>query len=143
MSRLVNITAALGALAMIACTGTTDPVASQRLVLASAEAKWNAAGIHDYDFDMAVSYLNGHDSLAVQVRNDQIVSSTSYLSNPHPLTAQTVPQLFGIADQAIGNGTPLVFASDPQLGYPVSVDLNTTTPGGPSSWQIVNFTRVP
>lgn len=128
-----------------ACGGTTEPTSATRIALQHAEAQWSAAGIHDYDYDLVTDHLGQHDSVQVQVRNDQLTLSTSYLSGEASPAGGTMPELFAAVDDAISSGLYVEVTYDPQLGYPAlgSVSAQLDSPAGPSTWEIYNFARVP
>jgi len=150
MSRTIRHLLAIAALpallGAIACGGsTTDPVSGDRTALLHAEAQWNAAAIHNYDYDLVTSFAASHDSVQVQVRNDQVSLSKSYLTGQASPAGTTIPELFSSVDAAITSGLKVQVVYDPQLGYPADgmVSAQYNTPGGPSSWMIVHFARLP
>lgn len=143
---LLAIAALPALLGGVACGGsTTGPVFADRTALLHAESQWSAAAIHDYDYDLVTSFAAAHDSVQVQVRGGQIVLSQSYLSGRASSAGKTVPGLFSAIDAAITSGMRVDVAYDPQLGYPATGTISSqiNTPGGPSSWRMVNFARMP
>lgn len=140
--RAFTIAVAFGSLA---CGGSaTEPTSSEQVALQRAEAEWNAAGVQSYDFDLVTSFAAAHDSVQVQVRNDQVTQSTSYLPG-RTTTGKAIPDLFASVDTAIVSGLKVDVSYDPQLGYPATgtISAQYNTPAGPSSWRVVNFTPVP
>ena len=83
--------------------------------------------------------------MQVQVRGDQVTLSKSYLSGQTSPAGETVPGLFSAIDAAITSGLKVDVAYDAQLGYPATgtVASQVNTPGGPSTWRMVSFARVP
>ncbi len=67
MSRTIRhllVIAALPALlGAAACGGSTaDPITGDRTALLHAESQWNAAAIHNYNYDLVTSFAASHDS---------------------------------------------------------------------------------
>lgn len=146
MNRLASFNIGLViALGAVACSGTTDPMASDRVALTRATSQWNAAGVHDYNYDLVTSFGAAHDSVQVQVRADQVTLSKSYVSGQISPAGETIPGLLAAVDDAITSGLKVHITYDPQLGYPAAgtVASRINTPAGPSSWKISNFARVP
>jgi len=150
MSRTIRhllVIAALPALlGTVACGGSTaDPITGDRTALLHAEAQWDAAAVHNYDYDLVTSFAASHDSVQVQVRNDQVSLSKSYLTGQASPAGTTIPELFSSVDAAITSGLKVQVVYDPQLGYPANgmVSAQYNTPAGPSSWMIVQFARLP
>ena len=144
--RLLAIVALPVMLGALGCGGSAaDPVSGDRTALLHAEAQWSAAAIHNYNYDLVTSFAAAHDSVQVQVRSDQVALSKSYLSGQTSPAGETVPGFFTAVDDAIVSGLSVQVSYDPQLGYPAigSVGSKISTPAGPSTWRIVNFTRLP
>lgn len=144
--RLLGLLALTSIAGAIACGGSnsTAPAApDQRAALTKAQAQWDAAAVHDYNYDFVRDQFGQHDSVQVQVRNDQVTLATSYLSKQATSVGTGIPDLFSTLDDAISTGLTVGVTYDPQLGYPARGNVTTTTPGGGTSWKVVNFARVP
>lgn len=132
-------------LAAAACGGsTTDPISGDRTALLQAESRWNSSGVRDYDYDLVTSFAASHDSVQVEVRNNQVTLSESYLTGQTSPAGTTIPDLFGSVDAAIVSGLKVQVIYDPQLGYPANgmISAQYNTPAGPSSWSIVHFVHL-
>lgn len=132
-------------LGAIACGGSaTDPISGDRTALLQAESQWNASGVRDYNYDLVTSFAASHDSVQVQVRNNQVTLSESYLTGQTTPAGTTIPDLFSSVDAAITSGLKVQVIYDPQLGYPANgmISAQYNTPAGPSSWSIVHFVHL-
>lgn len=150
MSRTIRHLLAIAALpallGVLACGGSTaEPITVDRTALLHAELQWNAAAVHNYNYDLVTSFAASHDSVQVQVRNDQVTLSKSYLTGQASPAGTTIPDLFSSVDAAITSGLKVQVSYDPQFGYPADgmVSAQYNTPAGPSTWTIVQFARLP
>lgn len=147
--RLFGALAVASIAGALACGGSettapSTPPVDQSAALTSAESQWNAAGVHDYNYDLVSDRFGQHDSVQVQVRGDQVALSTSYLTKQASTLGQAVPDLFSNLEDALATGLNVSVTYDTQLGYPAraSVYPPTTTAANGIGWQVVNFARV-
>lgn len=116
-------------------TGCSDGVLAPRLELATAQSRWQAAGITNYDFDLQVSCFcvaTTYGSVTISVRNSQpsgVVSTDSgtAVDSLYFQDYLTVDRLFASLDRIL-SAKPATFtaAYDAGLGFPrdVSIDGN-------------------
>ena len=137
-------------LMLLACSTPEQPSES----LAAAEARWQAAGVHSYDYIITFSCqlcTLPSRPVSINVRSDTILSLT-YADDGSPLDTAalrgyvTIDRTFQRLHQDLLTN-PEVFTAtyDPTFGYPrqVHIDMHANTADDEMTFSISTFARIP
>jgi len=114
-----------------------EPQAAYFEDLAVARAKWDEAGIEDYDFSAALTETDGTNVVQIEVRGGEVVRSIP--GDPDlNIDFPAFPELFEVVRDEYGDIESVSY--DDQLGYPVYVGGDNG--GEPASVEIYRFRTV-